>query len=250
MSSSTCTGYWSPTRTAEIGGWFTGRGVRLAGTALLVDTRSEPYGSDTNLVTDPITYADAALGLRWAFRRRVELDTRGGIRMISRGALTPTGRGMRPFASLDAAVWLTPRVALSAAVGRQLSDLARATPDTRFAALALRFTMSPRFAVRTVPRRQSAREIIRLAFVTDSVGHSRLVVMAAGGASVELAASFTSWEPVPLTRRGDRWELDRQIPSGAHRVLVRVEGGPWAVPANLPATADDFGGIVGILTIP
>jgi len=86
--------------------------------------------------------------------------------------------------------------------------------------------------------------------VSDTLGQARLVVDAPYGDVVELAASFTSWEPVSLVRRENRWELDGPIPSGAHRVLVRVDGGPWLVPANLPAAADDFGGAVGIVTVP
>jgi hypothetical protein len=240
---------WNPTRIAEITSWFARGGTRVTAAAVLVDTRSESYSREGLTVTDPITYTDGSLGLRWAFGR-VELDARGGVRFISRGALTATGRGTRPFAAVDAAVWVAPRVAVVAAVGRQLSDLSRGTPDTRFAALALRFTMRERAAAPAPARRQPIGGVLRLALVTDTAGQSRLVVTAPSGTLVELAASFTRWEPVPLLRRGDVWELDRSIPSGAHRVLVRVDGGPWIVPANLPTTADDFGGSVGIITIP
>jgi hypothetical protein len=241
--------YWSPTRTAELASWFARRETRVTAAAVIVDTRSEPYGPEGQLVTDAITYTDGSLGMRWAFRRRVEVDARGGVRFIARGALTATGRGTRPFASIDAAVWVTPRVAVVAAMGRQLSDLARGTPDTRFAALALRLAMRDRGPVAT-PTQHQPIAVLRLALVIDSAGDSRLVVTAPSGALVELAASFTSWEPVPLVHRGDRWELDRPIPSGAHRVIVRVDGGPWIVPANLPAADDDFGGRVGIITVP
>lgn len=241
---------WSPTRSAEIGSWFAWGGARVTTTAVLVDTRSEPYGPEGQLVTDPITYTDGSLGMRWAFRRRVEVDARGGIRFISRGALSATGRGTRPFAAVDAAVWITPRVAFSAALGRQLSNLSRGTPDTRFAALALRLTMGDRSASPAPVRRPPSAGVVRLALVIDTAGQSRLVVTAPSAALVELAASFTSWEAVPLVRRVDGWVLDRSLPSGAHRVLVRVDGGRWIVPANLPAAADDFGGSVGIITIP
>jgi AMP-activated protein kinase-like protein len=243
-------GGWSPTRTAEIASWFARRGTRVTGSAVLVDTRSEPYESEGRLVTDPITYTDGSLGLRWGFQRRVEIDARGGMRFISRGALTVNGRGTRPFAAVDAAVWVTPRLAVTAAVGRQLADLARGTPDTRFAALALRLTMRDHFTPPAPVRRPPSSGVLKLALVNDSTGQSRLVVTAPSGTLVELAATFTSWEPIPLVRRGDVWELDRDLPSGAHRVLVRVDGGAWMVPANLPAADDDFGGRVGIITIP
>lgn len=243
-------GSWSPTRTLELASWFARWGTRVTGTAVVVDTRSEQYGLENQLVTDPITYTDGSLAARWTFRKRLELDVRGGMRFISRGALTPSGRGTRAFAAVDAGVWVTPRVAVVAAFGRQLSDLARGTPDTRFAAVALRFAMHNRTRPPTPPRRSPAITQVRLALVSDSTGQSRLVVAAPESDLVELAATFTSWEPVRLVRRGEVWELDRLLPSGVHRIVVRVAGGSWIVPANLPATADDFGGMVGIITVP
>jgi hypothetical protein len=243
-------GSWSPTRTLELASWFARWGARLTGTAVVVDTRSEPYGDENQLVTDPITYTDGSLAARWTFRRRVELDVRGGMRFISRGALTASGRGTRSFAAIDAGVWVTPRMAVVAAFGRQLSDLARGTPDTRFAAVALRFAMHNRARPPTPRRRSPVITQVRLAMLSDSSGQSRLVVAGPEGDHVELAATFTSWEPVRLVRRGQAWELDREVPSGVHRVVVRIAGGPWLVPSNLPATADDFGGMVGIITVP
>ncbi len=244
--------YWSPTRTAELGSWYSTRLARFTAAATFVDTRSEPYESEAGLVTDPVTYTDGSIGARWSFRRRAELETRGGVRFISRGALTPSGRGTRPFASVDAAVWVTPQIALVAAAGRQLADLSRGTPDTRFAALALRFSVrsppAPPPRARRLPTRASVRP--RLTLMSDTTGRTRLVVAALGDDLVEIAASFTDWEPIALVRSGDHWELDRVVPSGAHRVLLRINRGPWIVPANLPSTADDFGGTVGILTVP
>jgi hypothetical protein len=239
---------WSPTRSAEIVSSFGLRTARLTAAAVVVDTRSEPYGVEGSLVTDPITYTDASLGARWAFRRRVEIDARGGMRFISRGALTTTGRGMRAFGAVDATVWVTARLGVVAAMGRQLSDLARGTPDTRFAAFGLRISL--RDAVAPARRSLPPADRAQLLLTVDTLGHRRLVVTAPRGDLVELAASFTSWEPIQLVRRGTAWELDRPLASGAHRVLIRVDGGPWLVPANLPSAADDFGGTVGIITIP
>ncbi len=243
-------GQWSPTRTLELASWFSRWGTRLSASAVVVDTRSEPYGAEGSLVTDPITYTDGLLSARWAFRRRIELEARGGLRFISRGALSSNGRGTRPFAAVDAAVWVTPRLAVVGAVGRQLSDLARGTPDTRFAALALRIAMHDRASSPVPARRPPTIAQSRLALVSDSTGQSRIVVAAPLGEVVELTGTVTNWEPVALVRRGQGWELDRPVTSGVHRVLIRVDGGPWTVPANLPAAADDFGGSVGIITVP
>jgi hypothetical protein len=46
------------------------------------------------------------------------------------------------------------------------------------------------------------------------------------------------------------WRVERVIAPGPHRVAIRVDGGPWRVPPNLPRVADDFGGEVGIVIVP
>jgi hypothetical protein len=248
---------WYPTRTAEAGSWLARGSSRISASAVLVDTRSEPYLSGTRLVTDPVTYTDVALGGQHG-TERLELEGRAGARLISRGALTVTGRGTRAFAAVDAAVWITPRLAIAGALGRQLSDLARGTPDTHFASLALRVALSDRSWTPPDARSRRARSQPapaptrpQLTLTSDSTAAARLVVTGAQHAQrVELAATFTGWEPVALIREGERWRLDRPVTSGTHRVLLRIDGGPWLVPANLPAAADDFGGSVGLLTVP
>jgi hypothetical protein len=40
------------------------------------------------------------------------------------------------------------------------------------------------------------------------------------------------------------------MPSGTHRVLVRIDGGEWRPAANTPAVDDDLGGRVGLLVVP
>jgi hypothetical protein len=70
-------------------------------------------------------------------------------------------------------------------------------------------------------------------------------------AAVELAGDFTDWQPWPLRRTDDAtWETVLLIPSGLHRLNVRIDGGEWIVPAGLSRAADDFGDDVGILTVP
>ena len=57
--------------------------------------------------------------------------------------------------------------------------------------------------------------------------------------------------PWPLRRRGDgMWETVLPIPSGLHRLNVRIDGGAWIVPAGLSRAADDYGDDVGILAVP
>ena len=69
--------------------------------------------------------------------------------------------------------------------------------------------------------------------------------------TVELMADFTEWEPVSMIQlpNGD-WTVERVVAPGTHRVAIRVNGGPWAVPPNLPHVSDEFGGEVGLLIVP
>jgi hypothetical protein len=64
-------------------------------------------------------------------------------------------------------------------------------------------------------------------------------------------ADFTDWEPVPMDRATTgEWRVERLIARGTHRVAIRVDGGTWIVPPNLPSVADEFGGEVGIVIVP
>jgi hypothetical protein len=61
---------------------------------------------------------------------------------------------------------------------------------------------------------------------------------------------LTGWESKDLDRQGARWELRLTTQPGAHHVLVRIDGGKWIVPANLPRIDDELGGTVGLIVIP
>ena len=70
--------------------------------------------------------------------------------------------------------------------------------------------------------------------------------------SVEIMADFTAWEPVALARipSGGVWRLERPVEPGLHRIAVRIDGGQWNVPTNLPRVSNGFGGTVGLVTVP
>jgi hypothetical protein len=61
---------------------------------------------------------------------------------------------------------------------------------------------------------------------------------------------ITGWEPRALERRDRWWEIRLTAEAGAHHVVVRVDGGAWMVPANLPRLDDELGGTVGLIVIP
>lgn len=81
-------------------------------------------------------------------------------------------------------------------------------------------------------------------------GLRRLEVVAPGASAVEITGDFTDWEPVAL-RRLDRetFAITLRIVPGAHRLAVRLDGGPWLVPGGVRAEEDGFGGTVGVVVV-
>lgn len=73
----------------------------------------------------------------------------------------------------------------------------------------------------------------------------------AGASRVELAGDFSDWDPIPLARvRAGDWAVDVSVRSGVHQLAMRVDGGPWRVPAGLASVTDEFGGVSGVLIVP
>ena len=151
------------------------------------------------------------------------------------------------WAAVDAAVWVTPRVALSVGAGTALPDIMRGTPRARYVSASLRVSARPhtRFEFH---KRATAGPTVRL--VPGENGAARIEIAAPRATRVELRADFTDWSPVELTRTGDTWRLDMAVPSGLHRVAIRIDGGEWVAPPNLPHADDGLGGTVGLITAP
>lgn len=100
------------------------------------------------------------------------------------------------------------------------------------------------------------RGVAALVVEPGARGERRLVVLATAATTVELRGDLTAWRPLALVADGaGRWRLPDgpDAPTatpGAHRLSVRVDGGAWRPPVNLPAVDDDFGSRVGLLVVP
>ena len=202
----------------------------------------EPYGI--------LGFGDAA-GYWTHDRGRLQVLVGGGVRFGIRQLDRTT-----PWATASTTVWLSPRLGLTGAVGRALADVLRGVPTVRYASLSLRigFTDRPGAATLKGGRAPSDDDAGPRVAVRRGDGELRVVsVVAPRASSVEMMADFTDWEPVSLTRsatgRGE-WTLARPLSAGSHRVAVRIDGGDWIVPPNLPRVADEFGGAVGLLIVP
>jgi hypothetical protein len=131
--------------------------------------------------------------------------------------------------------------------GVRLSDPLRGVPAWRFASIGLRFA-SP--SVRVGPAPSHSGPPLFAKRIDD--GRVRIIVGAPEGAQrVEISGSFTNWEPRSLGSGVTGWVGEFSAPSGAHRILVRVDGGEWRAPGNLTVEmVDMLGKRVGVIVIP
>ena len=218
-------GVSSPLTTGSLGaGWHSGAlTLALGASAVRGDTR----------------YQDASLVSRFE-RSRWELGAAAGARR-STSALPRDAT----WAEADASWWLVPHVALVASAGRALEDATRGVPSTRYMTLAVRLALRPRAWSHAATRERPSLTIERR-------DEQHVIVVSAGRAQkVELMADFTGWEPVVLEARDGEYRVTLpRIAAGAHQVAIRLDGGAWMVPVNLSPADDDFGGRVGLLSVP
>lgn len=138
----------------------------------------------------------------------------------------------------------TPQASLVVSWGRQLADPLRGGPDATVMSATLRLTFAG-LPDAIPPVRESEASIARM---TD--GSVVIVRVNAGAlARVEIAGSFSGWEPVAITFKGGFWESQVHVPPGRHRVAYRIDGGGWRAPAGL-ARLREFGGDVGLIVVP
>jgi hypothetical protein len=190
-----------------------------------------------------------------ASRGRFEVDGSLAARVSSRGA----GHGV--YGEASTTFKLGERTALLISGGRYPTDPVSGSVAGRYLSAGLRLrTALPR--PRAIRDRQplirspangdgGAGSSARLEVQPAPDGTVRVVVHAPVATTVEVAGDFTDWQPVTLHRTGeDTWESVLHIPSGVHRVNVRIDGGMWMAPAGTARAEDEFGGDVGIVAVP
>src|SRR5207237_5767012 len=169
----------------------------------------------------------------WTHRRGpVEFLAGAGLRVYSIDQSVYSGWG-----SASVALWITEGAGIVVAAGRALEDVTRGVPSARYLSASIRFGSSGSGAgVATLVRRVRADEDGgRLEVRAGDDSLRTVTVRLRAAMTVELMADFTEWEPVSMIQlpNGD-WTVERVVAPGTHRVAIRVNGGPWAVPPNLP----------------
>lgn len=210
-------------------------------------------------VDDSVRFTDAEVAVRWQFPR-VDLGLSAGYR--AGDALPSWGGSSRSWGSGSVTAWVSSRLAIVGSIGSYPVDPTEGFPGGRFASLAIRLgargprttDREPSSAARPiVVEEQRTAEAGVSAFAVAAAGSGRYVlrVHATGARVVEVGGDFTDWKPVALAAARDGWwTVTLPIAPGAHQLNVRVNGGRWLVPPGVTAITDEFGGAVGIISIP
>ncbi len=177
------------------------------------------------------------------------------------GASSGIARGY----ALSATWTISGAVTFIAQSGRQLADPLRGVPQATYAGAGVRWQMQ------RAPRRPAADAWLRpipgaelqLLRPTDggngdvsatgtktTTAVAVIAVVAPSDALVEISTSAQDWTPQRLTRQGDVFVARIPLPSGTHRIAVRVNGGAWRAPRGLAPVLDDFGGMTGVIVVP
>jgi hypothetical protein len=220
--------------------WWTLGDERLSVEASL--TRTRAVFGESSIFVDLSARNPNHLDLSGSWRHE-----RGGWSAgLSAGMRDQTGSGTSPstWTSIDAAAWLTTRMALAVSAGRTLEDLVRGVPRVSYAGVALRISSEPHVRA-FAPALRGARVT-----VSRTGGTARVEITGVVASRVELRGDFTDWNEVALERSGNSWHLERAIAPGSHRLTIRLDGGEWIVPVNLPHVEDDLAGTVGLITVP
>lgn len=175
-----------------------------------------------------------------------------------RGATTGSATGF----SLVAAWQVSSSLMLIAQGGEQLADVVRGVPQARYTGVAMRWNPLRVNGLRRDARAFGEARTNAPTMVPDvradevllqrreGLGTLTLTIDANPNALVEVACSATEWAPVRVARVAGAFVHTLTLPSGSHRLAVRVNGGAWRAPRGLVAVDDDFGGTVGVVVVP
>jgi hypothetical protein len=233
---------WRGVRQGEAGAWVENGPAALTLTA-------QPTAVD-----DSIRYTDLAAELSW----------RGSVLELGAVAVTRAGSHLPSFennanawASVNAAAWLLPRVALLASAGTYPVDYTQGFPGGRFVSAGIRIALTPRQRLGETAPKATIEPIPAATGIIDlrldgAAGHSQTLRMRAPSArSMEVSGDFTAWQPRAMTRGADGWfSLDTPLAPGTYQMNVRLDGGKWLPPPSLTTVQDEFGGSAGVLVIP
>jgi hypothetical protein len=239
-------GGWSRLGRINFGFWLKRTGLFVPGSPVENDggprdtLGSGVTGGQRRLLQDHYTDIEATLG--WA-RGNLALEAGAGRRI---------GKAFRYTSwHVQALYQMTNRVALVASSGQFPVDVVSGLPSGGFTTLSMRFNLRndpPAPSRSSLSRSRSSLAAFTAAPAEN--GTHLIVVRVPEARTVEMMGDFTDWTPVLLVPgESDYWRLRMKIPAGMHEVNLRVDGGPWTVPAGLTTMDDGLGGTVGMFVV-
>lgn len=190
-------------------------------------------------------FSDLEGSFHWAIAA-LELDAETGYRFGDAYDVTPDSRR---WSSATAVVWLNDRVAIVGGGGRQPALPLRGLPARTYGMAGLELNYAPD---RGAPPVALPRATLVRSFEVHSApeGMQKITIHVVGVETVDVMGDFSDWSPITLVRRGrDLWELSVPLAPGMHQINVRVDGGPWMAPPNVPLMHDGFNGDVGLIVV-
>ena len=219
----------------------------------------EASGVTLSRLASHYTLDDVNAQLSWQ-RGALWLNAQRGWR---RGVGATVGRA--GSFNLSAAYFMNATTILIVQTGEQLADVVRGVPQARYTGVTMRWSprraralgsalrasadtrTSPGVSVVLVPDIKTDEVLLQR---TEGIGTITVTISAPAHAVVQLATSHDDWQPVQMARCGDVFVHQLALPSGAHRISVRVNGGDWRAPRGLAQVRDDFGGKMGVVVVP
>jgi hypothetical protein len=133
------------------------------------------------------------------------------------------------------------RVSVTARGGVQAEDILFWIPPQRtwLLGVQLRTGADPRVATLPVPVLHSGRNAVTLALPVDPFATAPAV-----------AGTFSDWQPIPMRRSGDRWQVSLDLQPGVYEYSFVTADGTWFVPEGTPGRKPDgFGGHVAVVIV-
>jgi hypothetical protein len=181
-----------------------------------------------------------------ADRRDLEAEitaTIGGFRVtgVVGRALADQLMPARTWAWGRLAVPLPHGLEVLAEAGRNQDGGLVARPPGGFARIGLRLDVGAARTNRTTAPPLPPGIAAAAATVDVSDGEPRLIVHSRVAEGVEVMGDFTAWQPRAMEQNADgEWSFP--VRTGVLRFNIRIDGGPWTVPAGVSIVADEFSG--------
>jgi len=213
------------------------------------DSSADPYGlRPPAQQVETARYTDAELSA-WRRVGPVAVELRAGLRFgeeARTGGALAEGPSRWLSGAMRLPVWR--RLGMEGAGGWQPARPELGRLGGGFVRLGVTWELESADTV-TVPPQRAALPVLDGRLVHAGV---ELQVRAPTASTVEVKGDLTDWRVVSLSPGEEEpglWSVRVAGGPGVYHMSVRIDAGPWLVPAGLASVPDGFGGWVGVLRV-